>query len=142
MSSIGAKRFFDEMAALLQKTVNVVTTTNKRYVGNLTGFDPATLSLVLTDAKDEEGKTLPKLFINGSTVVQFSAVEKPLDLRKLAERLERVFPRLVRLYEDVGVIVVMDKIRLNENGVIEGTGPAADRARKVYDEFLKEVAVK
>ncbi len=142
MSSIGAKRFFDEMAALLQKSVTVITTTNKRYVGSLAGFDPATLSLVLTDARDEEGKILPKLFLNGSLVGQVSALERPFDLRKLAERLEKVFPKLVRLHEDIGVIVVMDKIRLNENGIIEGVGPAADRSRKVYEEFLKETAGK
>lgn len=142
MSSIGAKRFFEEMAALIQKSVTVITTTNKRYVGSLAGFDPATLSLVLTDARDDEGKIMPKLFLNGSIVGQVSATERPFDLRKLAERLEKVFPKLVRLHEDIGVIVVMDKVRVNENGVMEGTGPAADRARKVYEEFLKEPASK
>jgi len=138
VSTIGAKRFFDEMAALLQKSVTVVTTANKRYVGVLAGFDPATLSLVLTDARDEEGKHMPKLFLNGAMVGQVSALEKPFDLRKLAERLERVFPKLVRLHEEVGVIVVMDKIRLNESGIMEGAGPAADRVRRVYEEFLRE----
>ncbi|MFQ5762986.1 MAG: Lsm family RNA-binding protein, partial [Candidatus Bathyarchaeia archaeon] len=52
-----------------------------------------------------------------------------------------VFPRLVKLYEDVGVIVVMDKIRLTKEGIIEGSGPAAERVKKVYEEFLKEVQV-
>jgi hypothetical protein len=36
------------------------------------------------------------------------------------------------------VIVVMDKIRVTEKGLIEGSGPAADRVKKVFDEFRKE----
>jgi hypothetical protein len=34
--------------------------------------------------------------------------------------------------------VVMDKIRLGEKGMIEGSGPAAERVQKVYEEFMKE----
>ncbi|MDH5437976.1 MAG: Lsm family RNA-binding protein, partial [Candidatus Bathyarchaeota archaeon] len=55
-----------------------------------------------------------------------------------AERLEKVFPRLIRLYEDKGFIWVMDKIKITENGVVEGKGPAAERVQKVYDLFLSE----
>ena len=139
MSSIGAKRFFDEMSVLIQKPVTVVTTTNKKFMGILTGFEPASLSLSLSDAKDEEGKIMPKLFLNGSIVAQVWASEKPFDLKKLAERLERIFPKLVRLYEDVGIIVVMDKIRVNQDGILEGLGPAAERAKRVYEEFVKEL---
>jgi small nuclear ribonucleoprotein (snRNP)-like protein len=139
MSSLGAKKFFEEMSALLQKTVTVITTSGKKYVGSFTGFDPESLSVCLTDVKDEDGRILPKLFINGSIVAQLFATEKPFDLKRLAERLDRVFPKLVKIYEDVGVIVVMEKIRITQDGVIEGTGPAAERAKKVYDEFVKEI---
>ncbi|MEM3018755.1 MAG: Lsm family RNA-binding protein, partial [Candidatus Bathyarchaeia archaeon] len=59
-------------------------------------------------------------------------------LRGLAERLERVFPKLVRLYEEQGVIVVMDRIRVTEKGVIEGSGPAAERVQRIYEEFMRE----
>ncbi len=139
MSSLGAKRFFDEMSMLIQKPVTVITTNNKKFIGVLTGFEPQSLSVSLSDAKDEEGKVMPKLFLNGSIVAQVWATEKPFDLKKLAERLERIFPKLVRLYEDVGIIVVMDKIRMNQDGIVEGTGPAAERAKRVYDEFVKEL---
>jgi len=64
--------------------------------------------------------------------------ERPLNLKNLAERLERVFPRLVKLYEDQGVIVVMDKIRVTEKGVIEGSGPADERVQKIYEGFIRE----
>ncbi len=140
MSSIAAKRFFEEIVSLLEKPVTVITTSEKRYEGNLVGFDPESLSICLTDVKDEQGRTLPKMVISGNIIAQFFATEKPFDLKKLAERLERVFPKLVRVYEDAGVILVMDKIRVTQDGVVEGTGPAAERVKKVYEEFMKEEA--
>ena len=45
---------------------------------------------------------------------------------------------MVKLHEDLGVIVVMDKVRITKDGVVEGSGPAAERARKVYEEFVRE----
>jgi hypothetical protein len=51
----------------------------------------------------------------------------------------KVFPTLVKLYEDKGFIWVMDKIKVTEKGVIEGSGPAAERVQKVYDQFISEM---
>jgi small nuclear ribonucleoprotein (snRNP)-like protein len=137
MSSITAKRYFEEMVGLLQKSVTVVTTSDKRYTGTLTGLDPQSMSLSLSDARGEDGKSVPKMFISGNIIGQILAAEKPFDLKGLAERLERVFPNLVRLYEDIGIIVVMEKIRVNQGGIIEGSGPAAERVKKIYDAFIK-----
>ncbi len=94
--------------------------------------------MCLTGAKDDSGNVVDKLFINGSTVSQVFTLEKGFDLRSLAERLERVFPRMVKLIEEAGVVVVMDKIRVTEKGIIEGRGPAAERVQKIYEEFVKE----
>ena len=69
---------------------------------------------------------------------QILAIEKPFDLRALSERLEKVFPTLVKLYEDKGFIWVMEKIKVTEKGVIEGSGPAAERVQKVYAQFMSE----
>jgi len=137
MSTIAAKRFFEEMVGLLQKPVIVVTTSGKRYTGNLTGFDPQSMSLSLLDAKGEGSKVIPKMFISGNIIGQILATEKPFDLKGLAVRLERVFPKLVKLHADIGVIVVMDKIRVNEEGIMEGSGPAAERVKNTYDAFIK-----
>ena len=46
---------------------------------------------------------------------------------------------MVKLYDDQGFIWVMDKVKLTEKGVIEGSGPAADRVQKVYQAFMSEV---
>jgi len=56
----------------------------------------------------------------------------------LSERLEKVFPTMVRLYEDNGFIWVMDKVKVTEKGVVEGSGPAAERVQRVYEHFVSE----
>lgn len=137
--SVSQRRFFTEVGALIDKTVTVATIDGKTYTGNLVGINTDNLSLCLAEARDDKGRLINRLFLNGSVVAQILAVEKPFDLRALAGRLEKVFPTLVKLYEDKGFIWVMDKIKLTEKGVIEGSGPAAERVQKVYDQFLSEI---
>ncbi len=128
----------EEITALLQKIVTVSTTDGKNYTGTLAGVDSHTLNVCLSEAKDESGRLLHKLFISGSKVAQVFSSEKPFNLQALADRLDRVFPRMVKVSEGAGVILVMDRIRVTEKGMIEGTGPAAERVQKVYDEFIRE----
>jgi small nuclear ribonucleoprotein (snRNP)-like protein len=137
--SIAQRRFFSEIAALADKHVIVSTTTGKTYSGTLVGINPDNLSLSLADAKDEEGRNLHRVFLNGNVVAQILSVEKPFDVKALADRLEKVFPTMVKLYEDKGFIWVMDKVKVTEKGVVEGSGPAAERVQKVYDQFISEV---
>jgi small nuclear ribonucleoprotein (snRNP)-like protein len=138
MSSLPDRRFMEEVTILLQKEVTVVTSDGKHYSGVLSGVDSHSLSLLLTDAKDDAGKVFHKLLLNGSIVTQIFSSVKPFNLQALADRLERVFPRMVRVNEGAGIIVVMDRIRVSEKGIVEGTGLAADRVQKVYDEFTRE----
>jgi small nuclear ribonucleoprotein (snRNP)-like protein len=138
MSSTSDRKFMEELSFLLQKNVVVRTNSGKSYSGILCGADTRSMSLCLSNAKDETGKVVPKLFLMGGSISEILGVEKPFDLRSLAERLERVFPRMVKVVEEAGVIVVMEKIRLTEKGIIEGSGPAAERVQKVYDEFMKD----
>ena len=140
--SVAQRKFFGEIAALLDRTVMVITVDGKKYSGTLAGINPETLSLCLSEAKDEKGEYLHRVFLNGSIIAQIFTVEKPFDLKALSERLDKVFPTMVRLYEDKGFIWVMDKIKVTEKGVVEGTGPAAERVQKVYDLFLKEARPK
>ena len=138
MSSLPDRRFMEEITALLQKVVTVSTNDGKNYTGVLAGVDSHTFNLCLSDVKDESGRFLHKLFLNGGRVVQIFSSEKPFNLQALADRLERVFPRMVKLNEGAGVIQVMERIRVSEKGIIEGTGPAAERVQKVYDEFMRD----
>ncbi len=138
LSSTADRKFMEELSALLQRNVSILTSAGKTFTGTLSGIDTDTLSLCLTNAKDDKGAGMHKVFLNGDTIMQISSFEKPFDLASLGERLERVFPRMVRVMEDAGVIVVMDRIRVSEKGIIEGAGPAAERVQKVYEEFIRE----
>lgn len=137
MANVGRRMFFDELSKLLRKTVTVIAK-GKTFVGNLQGFDPETLNLCLTHVIDEKGKVTPQVFLNGQNIDQIIVTETPYDLRGLADRLEKVFPRMVRLYDDIGVIVVMDRVRVNADGILEGTGPVAERVQRVYEEYTRD----
>ena len=140
--SVAQRKFVGEVAALLDKTIMVITIDGKKYSGTLAGINPETLSLCLSDAKDDKGTSLHRVFLNGSTIAQMFTVEKPFDLKALSERLTKVFPTMVKLYEDKGFIWVMEKVKVTEKGVVEGSGPAAERVQKVYDLFIKEAESK
>jgi len=136
--SVAQRKFFGEIGALLEKTVMVATMDKKNYTGTLVGIIPDNLTLCLAGAKDARGKVLHRVVLNGNVVAQIFAIEKPFDLKALAERLEKVFPTMVKLYEDKGFIWVMDKVKVTEKGVTEGKGLAAERVQKVYDLFSSE----
>ncbi len=136
--SIAQRKFFTEVAALVDKTVIVATTTGKTFTGILVGINPDSLNLCISEAKDETGQVSHRVFLVGNVVAQISSTEKPFDLKALASRLEKVFPTMVRLYDDKGFIWVMDKVKLTEQGVTEGSGPAAERVQRVYEQFISE----
>jgi len=136
--STAERRFVIEVSSLIDRTVSVVTVDGKTYTGTLVGINPESLSLCLSDVKDQKGQTIPKIVLSGSRVAEILSTEKPFDLKGLAERLERVFPRMVKLYEKEGFIWVMDRIKVTQDGVVEGSGPAAERVQRVYRQFLQE----
>ena len=137
--SVAQRKFFTEVAALVDKTVSITTTTGKTFTGTLIGINPDSLNLCVAEAKDETGQLAHRVFLNGNVVAHILSVEKPFDLKALANRLEKVFPTMVKLYEDKGFIWVMDKVKLTERGVVEGSGPAAERVQRVYEQFMSEV---
>ena len=136
--SVAQRKFFTEVAALVDKAVIVATTTGKTFTGTLIGINPDNLSLCVAEAKDETGQVAHRVFLNGNVVAQILSTEKAFDLKALATRLEKVFPTMVKLYEDKGFIWVMEKVKLTEKGVVEGSGPAAERVQRVYEQFISE----
>jgi small nuclear ribonucleoprotein (snRNP)-like protein len=137
--SVAQRKLFTEVAALVDKTVSITTTTGKTFTGTLIGINPDSMSLCVAEAKDEKGQVSHRVFLNGNVVAHILSAEKPFDLKALANRLEKVFPTMVKLYDDKGFIWVMDKVKLTERGVVEGSGPAADRVQRVYEQFMSEV---
>jgi len=136
--STAERRFVIEVSSLVDKTVSVVMVDGKTYTGTLVGIDPGSLSLCISDARGPDGQIIPKIVISGSRVAEILFVEKAFDLKGLAERLERVFPKMVKLYEKEGFIWVMDRIKVTQDGVVEGTGPAAERVQRIYQQFVQE----
>ena len=134
--SDATRRFAMELSSLLGRSVEVRTAQGRVYEGKLVAYDQSSLSLCLADAKDSEGRALSRVFIAGGSVTEIIRKEEPFDLRGLAEALERVFPKMVTLHEEAGVITIMDRVRVTEQGVVEGTGPVAERAKKVFEEFV------
>ena len=63
--SVAQRKFFVEVAALVDKTVSVSTTTGKTFTGTLIGINPDSMSLCIAEAKDEAGKTAHMVFLNG-----------------------------------------------------------------------------
>ncbi|MCJ7634872.1 Lsm family RNA-binding protein [Candidatus Bathyarchaeota archaeon] len=138
MADTGRRMYFEEFSKLLRRNVTVVTTDGRKYSGNLEGYNPETMSVCLINVKDDKGKETPNIFFSGNMVSQVFVSERPFNMKGLSERLEKVFPKMVKFYEDAGVIVVMDRIRVGPNGILEGTGPMAERVQRVYDEFMRE----
>lgn len=123
---------------LVGRRVAVETTDGRTYQGELLGVDDK-LSLIL-DKVVGAGDNVFKVVLNGDFVREIKLVEKPFDLKALSERLNRVFPGLVRLREDIGAIIVMEKIKVTEQGIVEGGGLAAERVKSVFEEFTREKA--
>jgi len=134
MSALTIRKFYEEILQFVGKKVSIETSYDKSYSGTLSAIDER-LDTVLENL---EGQGILRIVINGSFVKEIKLLEKPFDLRGLADLLSRVFPGLVKIRDDVNAIIVMDKIKVTEHGIEEGTGLAADRVKAIYEEFMRE----
>lgn len=136
MSAIATKKFAEELASLVGKKVIIETMDGIKYDGQLSAISED-LNVILSNVVG--GENIKKLIINGNFVKRVELTEKLFDLKALAVKLEKIFPNNVRLMEELGAIMVMDKIKVTEKGV-EGTGLATIRVREIYEEYLRETA--
>lgn len=134
MSALTIRKFYEEILQFVGKKVLIETSYDKNYSGMLSAIDEK-LDTVLENV---EGQGILRIIINGSFVKEIKLLEKPFDLKGLADRLSRVFPGLVKIRDDVKAIIVMDKIKVTEYGIEEGSGLAADRVKSIYEEFMRE----
>ena len=134
MAAVITRRFVEETLQFIGKKVSIETSDQKVYNGTLMGINEK-LDVILDNVV---GHGILKVILNGSFVKEIKLMEKPFDFKALSDRLARVFPGLVKIREDVGAIIVMDKIKVTQGGVEEGVGLAADRVRAIYDEFMRE----
>ncbi|MCP8323960.1 MAG: Lsm family RNA-binding protein [Candidatus Methylarchaceae archaeon HK02M2] len=136
MSSIINKKFTNEVVSMIGRKVALETSEGRIYEGDLVGVD-GNLNVIL-DNVSGVGENVYKVLLNRDFIKEIRLVEKPFDLKALAERLNRVFPGLVKIREDIRSIIVMDKIKVTEQGV-EGSGLAVERVKSVYNEFVSEI---
>ena len=136
MAAIISRRFGEEILAFLDRKVSVETSEGRIYKGLLVGIDEK-LDLILQNIEGVDN--VSRMILNGSFVKEIKLLEKLFDLHALADRLNRVFPGLVKVRDDIATIIVMDKIKVTERGVAEGSGLSAERVKAIYDEFVREV---
>ena len=134
--TVGSRRFVSELNGFVDKSVKVATMRGVTYEGTLIGFDTTTLNLCLQDAVVNKEK-YSRVIIKGDAISEILLKEKPFDMRGLSERLQKMFPNMVKYYEESGFVTVMERIRVTADGV-EGTGPMVDRVKKVYDQYVLE----
>src|SRR5919107_5105377 len=132
MAALISRRFAEESIQFLGKKVSIETSDNKHYSGVVIGLSEK-FDLILDKVDSQQ---IQKLMVNGLFVKEIKLLERPFDLKALADRLSRVFPGLVKIREDIGAIIVMDKIKVTEFGLEEGSGLAASRVKAIYDEFV------
>jgi len=94
---------------MVGRRVAVETSGGNNYEGNMLGIDE-NMNVIIENAPTQDSKVF-KVAINGAFVREIKLIEKPFDLKALASKIERVFPGLVRMREDIGAIVVMTKSR-------------------------------
>jgi len=136
LSSIVEKKYIEELASMIGKKVRVDTDEGEAE-GTLVAVDPS-LNLIL----EMKAETTIRIVYSSKSVKKITLLEELFDLKGLADRLNRVFPNMVKLREDIGAIIVMDKIKVTKSGVVEGTGPSAEKAKQVYEAYLQELRAK
>jgi small nuclear ribonucleoprotein (snRNP)-like protein len=139
----GTRRLLSELNSLVGKRVQVVLTNGSVYEGILLGFDHPEMNIVLGNAKSSRGDSYPRLFIRGSVIAELRALEVSLfDPQEFANYIVRklgIRPDAVRVYQDAGVVVVFNSIRVTASGV-EGAGPMAARISYALKEYLEAKA--
>lgn len=139
MSFITTHKFASDVLGFQDRRIKVLTTTGKTLEGTLKSVDPDHFHVYLEDVKNEKGDSLPIVLLPGSIIEQIIVEEKNVDLRALADILEKTFPRMVKIDESGSLIIVADRVRVTSRGV-SGVGPTAEKVKKIYEDFLKSQA--
>ncbi len=140
MMSVSSRRITGDLASMLDKSVIVRLSNNKTYVGTLSSYEVSPFLVALSNAKDENNNTYFKVILNGDFITEILVKTAPLfDPKDFASYLEKSLglrPGDIKVYEEVGVVVVLDKIKVTESGV-EGSGPMAQKVYDVFNDYIK-----
>ena len=133
------RQYNTELGLLIDKIVKVYLDDDKFFVGQLKGISEDS-NLILINVKDEKKKTFPKMLVKSSYYNYISLEEDPFPMHALADRIAKIFsPGHVDLKEDQNIISILNgKIIVDEEGV-RGSGPSADRVRKIFEQFKMDL---
>jgi len=133
------RQYNTELGLLIDKIVKVYLDDDKFFVGQLKGISEDS-NLILINVKNEKKKTFPKMLVKSSYYNYVSLEEDPFPMHALADRIAKIFsPGHVDLKEDQSVISILNgKIIVDEEGV-RGSGPSADRVRKIFEQFKMDL---
>ena len=133
------RQYNTELGLLIDQIVKVYLDDNKFIVGQLKGVSEDA-NLILINAKDENAKIYPKILIRSTFYNYVSVEEEPFPMKALADRIATIFSKgHVDYIEDQNVISILSgKIVVDENGV-RGSGPSADRVKKIYQQFKMDI---
>ena len=133
------RQYNTEIGLLIDKIVKVYLDKEKFFVGQLKGISEDS-NLILVNVKNEKNKSFPKILVKSSYYNYISLEEEPFPMEALAERIAKIFsPGHVDFKEDQKVISILNgKIIVDESGV-RGSGPSADRVKKIFEQFKMDL---
>ena len=138
---MSSRRVATDLNSLLDKTVIVKLTNNKVYDGVLTSYELSPFLLVLTNAKDNDNNSYYKVILNGSFIseilVKSSPIFNPREFADLIIKELNLRAADIKVYEEAGIVVVLDKIKVSEAGV-EGSGPLAQRIYDLFNDYISK----
>ena len=132
-----SQSFAKELNLFLNENIIIETLKGETIEGVIVAYDPETISVIIEDAVFNE-TAFDRMMINGSSITKIYLKEKRFDLNKLKAEIEKSFPNLVEYRKELGIILVMNRIRVNETGVQGDQGPATDRVKKIFNAFLEQ----
>lgn len=135
----GVRRFYTEISSLVDKKVYVRLVDGKVYRGVLLGIDQPSLNVVLGEA-DSEGKKFFRVVINGTRISEIVVEEMPLfdpeEFFNIVVQKLNINPANVKIYKESGLVVILDRYRVSENGV-EGSGALANKIFDIWQEYME-----
>ena len=136
------RQYNTEIGNLIDKVVKVYLDGDMFFVGLLKGVSEDS-NLILDNAKNEKGKSIPKLLVRSSFYNYVTLEEEPFPMQALADRISKIFSKgHVNYIPEQNMISILNgKIVINENGV-RGDGPSAERVKKIYDQFTLDLEEK
>ncbi len=133
------RQYNTELGMLIDKIVKVYLNKDKFFVGQLKGVSEDS-NLILVNAKNEKNISFPKLFVRNTFYNFVSLEDEPFPMKALADRIASIFSKgHVNYIEDQNIISILNGKIIVDEDEVRGTGPSADRVKKIFDQFKMDI---